>query len=230
MNSLLFVTGILLTPAVLFLIVCLAIAITYAGVLYFTIFRELIRILFIKRSNEISITVSQTEYKFIKISDGVYIGEIPVIQRLYIAIIGANPSRYVDMNAPVHNVSLYDAERFCQMLTARHRYNFDLPTVSEWRRALGSDPDIQTFSVSKSGVPPVKQRQPNSLGFYDLLGTVWEWTKTNSTEYDCYAFVCGGSWRNTGVPFPIIKSNSFRGVMHVNTCDDNTGFRVVIRL
>lgn len=229
MNELLFVIGILLAPVVFFLLICFAIAIFYAGTIYFTIFKEIIRSVFCKRPNEILIYVRQVEYRFIKISDDVYIGETPVTQRLYEDIVGSNPSQHFDRYAPVHNVSRLDAEVFCQLLSKGTKYTIDLPTVEEWRQALNGEHDFNDCNLDGYSPTPVKRYSPNSLGVYDLIGNVWEWTKTFNLE-PVYGIVCGGSWFSKLDAVPILISNAFTGIKRVDAYDDNVGFRVVIRL
>lgn len=230
METFLLVLTILLAPVLFLLVICLAIAIFYAIAIYFTVFKELFRKLFSKQPKELSITVQQAEYKFIRISDGVYIGEIPVTQRLYKDIVGSNPSQYVHMDAPVHNVSIDNVDKFCHLLSRQINYYVDLPTEDEWQLAANVEIDLQNFATGSCGPMPVKQCQPNSLGIYDLIDNVWEWTKTRWPGNDFHAVICGGSWRDTEDTVPTLLSNYLRGLMDVEDYDDNTGFRVVIRL
>ena len=94
---------------------------------------------------------------------------------------------------PMHSVSWDEAFAWCEMLNmyvkskeeadlkemVTKNYVIRLPTVKEWRSACGDDNKntVSWYSQNSSGTPhPVKAKEANSLGFYDLLGNVSEWT------------------------------------------------------
>ncbi len=89
-------------------------------------------------------------------------------------------------NYPITGVSALDADAFCRWMGGR------LPTEPEWEYAAkggqsyeyaGSDNiDEVAWYNGNSGwkAHPVKQKQANGYGLYDMIGNVWEWT--NSTE------------------------------------------------
>jgi formylglycine-generating enzyme required for sulfatase activity len=131
----------------------------------------------------------------VTISKGFWIGKMLVTQGQYQAVMGNNPSQFVDVgpDAPVETVSWDDAMTFCRKLTEQERaaghlpqgYVFTLPTEAQWEYACragttgpryGNLDDI-AWDNSKSDDPthPVGQKQPNAFGLYDMLGNVWEW-------------------------------------------------------
>jgi len=98
-----------------------------------------------------------------------------------------------------------DLTHICRL----HIKGFRLPTVEEWKTAC---PEWQSscfgnFENSQSWVAnntkelqPVGLKEPNSLGFYDLIGNVWEWCMDKPDEQGCVLFgerrhYCGASFR-----------------------------------
>jgi len=78
-----------------------------------------------------------------------------------------------------------------RVLTVLSGRNWRLPTLQEWRLALGEEMPFGKFrpegewntaaSSDQDQPSPVGMFPPNKLGFYDLVGNVWEWTVTSTT-------------------------------------------------
>lgn len=126
---------------------------------------------------------------------------------------------------PAVNVNWEDAIRFCQWLTAKERKagligkdaHYRLPYEEEWMAAqqLGTTENQSTFPWGEEWPPPpefgnygnplasdphphtspVQAFPPNSLGFYDLSGNVWEWCMDRFQDSHDLRVLRGGSWR-----------------------------------
>ncbi|MCQ2384741.1 MAG: formylglycine-generating enzyme family protein [Paludibacteraceae bacterium] len=163
---------------------------------------------------------------FVTVSD-FYVGETPVTQALWYAVMGENPSFFKgENNLPVEQVSWNDCQKFICKLNNLSGKNFRLPTEAEWEYAArggnkskgfiysgSNDPEDVAWFLQNSGdeplgdkdfyidimkwqenwvgdfyiqdignlwlrgnckTHPVKQKQPNELGIYDMSGNVWE--------------------------------------------------------
>lgn len=112
---------------------------------------------------------------------------------------------YVDMslgmgtddNLPVGNVTWLAATRFCKWLSAITGNFYRLPTESEWEyaaqagneNAYSFGNDVSKLSDyawhadnSDNKYHPIKEKEPNAWGLYDMNGNVAEWTLNQYTE------------------------------------------------
>ena len=119
-----------------------------------------------------------------------YIGETEVTQELWEAVMGSNPSRFYGSSNPVEQVTWNNCQKFIKKLNSLTGQRFRLPTEAEWEFAArgGSKSRGYQYSgsntigdvawyYSKSSIQthPVKTKQPNELGIYDMSGNVYEW-------------------------------------------------------
>ena len=128
------------------------------------------------------------------------IGETEVTQELWQAVMGTNPSRFSGINLPVEQVSWEDCQTFISKLNMMTGKNFRLPTEAEWEYAArGGNKSINYkyagsnsidevawyYNNSNTKPHPVKQKQANILGIYDMSGNVREWCQDryNSSYY-----------------------------------------------
>jgi hypothetical protein len=82
----------------------------------------------------------------VTISRGFWMGKTHVTQRQYQAVMGTNPSHFVNAGpeAPVERVSWDEAMEFCRRLTEQERtagripegYAYTLPTAAQWEYSL----------------------------------------------------------------------------------------------
>ena len=131
------------------------------------------------------------------------LGKYPVTQTQWQAVMGNNPSRFIDRNLgnsnkPVERVSWFDCLEFCQKISELVGRQFRLPTESEWEyacRGKTSTPfhygaTITTnfanyngeyaYGSGKEGeyrhqTTDVGSFSPNCFGLYDMHGNVAEW-------------------------------------------------------
>jgi formylglycine-generating enzyme required for sulfatase activity len=147
------------------------------------------------------------------------LGRYPVTATLHRAVTEADPNPAVSRDAPVTDVSWFDAIDVCNRLSARSGLNqayardaqsgevtcdwasngYRLPTEAEWQHACKADTggyrygeidDIAWYAGNSGGrVHDVGAKAPNSWGLHDMLGNVWEWC------WDLYDEEAYGSYR-----------------------------------
>jgi serine/threonine protein kinase/class 3 adenylate cyclase len=180
----------------------------------------------------------------VTVSRGYWIGQVPVTVEAYRlaaekAGLSVPASPWKD-TCPVTDVSWHDAVAHCNRVGGR------LPTEAEWTYAAragyagpryGEANKIAWFRVSPPGPRPVRGKEPNVWGLYDVLGNVWEWcadwfleyTKDPATdptgpETGEYKIIRGGSW-DDHIRMARLSARSWRLPDHrSSTC----GFRVVV--
>jgi len=134
--------------------------------------------------------------------DNFYISETEVTQELWSAIMGDNPSMHnVEDSLPVENVDLIDCIKFVNRLDSLTGIFFDIPSYPQWLYVayLGTTHTgtnaLNSIAWHKGNAEntthAVKQKNPDSLGIYDMFGNVAEWTISGS---DPLFIVAGGSF------------------------------------
>jgi formylglycine-generating enzyme required for sulfatase activity len=185
----------------------------------------------------------------VRITKGFEIGRTVVTQAQWRAVMGANPSGFTGDDRPVENVSWNDVQRFLERVNDENDgYRYRLPTEAEWEYAAraGSTADtvadgkaVAWFAANSGGeTHPVRQKQANAWGLYDMLGNVWEWCAdwygaryyASSPADDPQGpasgttrVVRGGSWYFTGG----FVRPAFRYRIIPDVRSDDTGFRLV---
>ena len=121
------------------------------------------------------------------------IGKTEVTQGQWKAIMGNNPSKFVECgdNCPVEQVSWDDAQAFIEKLNTKTGKKYRLPSEAEWEYACraggqheycgGNNLDsiawygalAKPAGNSNKTTNPVAAKQANAFGLYDMSGNVW---------------------------------------------------------
>ena len=193
-----------------------------------------------------------------------YIGETEVTQELWKAVMGttiqeqakkgtSDTSLYgVGNSYPMYYISWDDCQTFVKKLNRLTGKNFRLPTEAEWEYAARGGQKSRGYKYagsntlsdvawyrdnSSSKTHPVKQKQANELGLYDMSGNVYEWCQdwygsyssnaqtnpTGSSSGSCRA-ARGGNWRSSASYSRVAD----RDYGSPDARDGGLGFRVVL--
>lgn len=173
---------------------------------------------------------------------------------------GTSSTYGVGNNYPMYYVNHSEAEEFCGRLNNLLRsqlpqgYKFRLPTEAQWEYAArggkkdrpslyaGSDYIGEVawyYGNSNNSSHPVKTKDPNELGLYDMSGNVWEWCADwyNSSYYSSsptdnpknlssgsYRVIRGGRWGSDAAYCRVaLRNNKSPGYR-----SDLLGFRLVL--
>jgi formylglycine-generating enzyme required for sulfatase activity len=188
--------------------------------------------------------------------DSFFMGKYPVTQRQWQMVMGYNPSCFkFNEKHPIESVSWYEVQAFLAILNLRTKKGYRLPTEAEWEYAARSggkhvinksideeeyvDPRAWYADNSQGQTHAVGMKKPNGLGFYDMLGNVWEWcsdyydhlynpnspTKNPQGPPSGKEHVQrGGSWNGTIFHIGKTDRNTFTG----NDAANDVGFRLVL--
>ncbi len=133
-----------------------------------------------------------TEYPrhLVIISRGFWMSQTEITQKQWVDIMGYNPSNNRGDDFPVENLSWEDCQKFIEKLNQKGQGTFRLPTEAEWEYACRAGTSTEFyfgdnanemdnygwhFYNSNYQTHPVKQKNPNAWGLYDMHGNVWEW-------------------------------------------------------
>ena len=185
-----------------------------------------------------------------------------VTQALWKAVMGNTVSQIaseisrktygVGDNYPMYYISWDDCQEFIQKLNALTGKNFRLPTEAEWEYAARGGNKSRGYKYSGSNnigdvawykdnsgkkTHPVKTKQANELGIYDMSGNVWEWCQDWYGKYSSNAQTNptgpatasnrvsrGGSWGD-GARY---CRSLIRGGINPGDRDNTLGFRLVL--
>ena len=184
----------------------------------------------------------------VTITNAFYLGRTPVIQKQWKRKMVSNPSLFrlgIDSpSRPVDQVSWNDCQQFCA------NTGMKLPTEAQWEYACRAgtkgatygDLDLIAWHYGNAAgfetTHAVGKLQPNALGFFDMLGNVWEWCEdwdgpyssgsvTNPTgpTTGLYRLLRGGDWSSYSDDCRASERHRFPPGLISH--DGGVGFRVV---
>jgi hypothetical protein len=128
----------------------------------------------------------------VTLTRGFYLAEHPVTWEMYDAAMATRTPdtdpMFTDSKAPA-NVSCVNIHEFCRRLSEKSGRKVRLPTAAEWDYAARVGTSNPTFAgkyadQASDAAEPVRSRQPNPWGFYDMLSTGWERVSDGTGELD----------------------------------------------
>jgi formylglycine-generating enzyme required for sulfatase activity len=122
----------------------------------------------------------------VELTRGFWLGETPVTQGQWEAVMGSNPSKFKGADRPVEMVSWDDCQVFLSRANGGSPWlNVRLPTEAEWEYGCragstgaryGDVESIAWFDDNSGGeTHAVRGKSANAWGVYDMLGNVAEW-------------------------------------------------------
>lgn len=193
-----------------------------------------------------------------------YIGETEVTQELWKAVMGTTIQKQAEKGPndaslygvgnsyPMYYISWDDCQNFIAELNAMTGENFRLPTEAEWEYAARGGQKSRGYKYAGSNTlsdvawycdnsgyktHPVKQKQANELGLYDMSGNVLEWCQDWYGSYSSNAqtnptgpssgsrrVYRGGSWYSSASYCRVAYRNHYSPGFRFS----NLGFRVVL--
>ena len=132
----------------------------------------------------------------VELSKGYWLADTPCPQALWEAVMGQNPSDFVDPKNPVELVGWDDCQEFLRRLNEQvPGLGARLPSEAEWEYACRGGTSEATWvgeldgqematvldsiawysGNSEGRTHPVGRKAANPFGLCDMLGNVWEW-------------------------------------------------------
>ena len=134
----------------------------------------------------------------VMMSRGFWLGETPVTQAQWQAVMGTNPSQFKGDKRPVESVTWHQCQDFAAQLNEHcPGLHAALPWESQWEYAcragtqsafndgsactepVGDDlalRELGWFDKNSEGeTQDARRKKPNAWGLYDMHGNVWEW-------------------------------------------------------
>ncbi len=140
----------------------------------------------LRASSEQSILTQRTKMRMIWVEpiDG-WVGETEVTQGQFVIGGGANNSKFDGDGRPVENMTLEEALKFCEDVTASEKeignlpdgYVYTLPTEEQWLNYVAGA-NLNHAVHGQNETADVKTKPANIHGLYDVRGNVWELTTT----------------------------------------------------
>jgi formylglycine-generating enzyme required for sulfatase activity len=191
---------------------------------------------------------------WVTLTRGFWLADAPCTRAEWRAVMGTEPSAFKGDDLPVEKVSWEDCQEFCKRLRLRFQeLEPRLPTEAEWEYACragttsafndGPALDKLGWFDGNSGekTHPVRLKEANQWGLYDMHGNVCEWCEDCFGTYNINAddqvdptgptgrasvsvrVYRGGSWSNR----PENCRSAFRGGMPPGGRSHDLGFRLV---
>ena len=104
----------------------------------------------------------------VQISQGFWLFDTPVTQALWQAVMGGNPSSFLDPKRPVERVSWDDAMAFIERFNARGIPNLELalPTEAQWEYACRAGTDTATYAGPMKILGPFNAPVLDAIAWY----------------------------------------------------------------
>lgn len=156
-----------------------------------------------------------------------YIGYAPVTNAEYAMFKSGFTYDKGKENYPVVNISIDEAEAYCDWLTEQDRKHvYRLPSEEEWILGAGHMPKDVAMNANhvEAGLTAVEaySQSTGACGGIDFWGNCWEWT--SSTDANGRYIVKGGAWDSKRDDCRSEKSDDVRTGTQGYA---NVGFRVV---
>jgi formylglycine-generating enzyme required for sulfatase activity len=140
----------------------------------------------------------------VEISKKFWFGKYLITQAQWQEVMNENPSEFIGNNLPVTNISWDEVQVFCDklnMLCSTHipnGYKLQLPTEAQWEYACRADTKSKNYGGdeiddilriawckenSSKNLQEVGLKEPNSWGFYDMFGNIFEWCFDMIVDY-----------------------------------------------